>query len=100
MNRELLTVLLVDEVDEGTPMCRGHADRLTAPTGWAVTDDRTPPEPEPETLVVTSPLLSRAFHGGEVPGERPSDDRPPRRLAWFEQVDRPADDEAEPLTPL
>lgn len=85
MNRELLTVLIVDGIDQGARLCRRHADRVTAPDGWAVTDVRSDPAPDP--LAVDSPLLSRAFYGSEAPARSSAGMRPPRRLAWFEQAD-------------
>ena len=82
---------LIDLTDEarGVVLCTEHADRVTAPVGWSLIDDRESqlvlfddkplPQPgltgydwheryddasaEPATLAASSPLLSRAFRG-------------------------------------
>ena len=82
---------LIDLTDEGqgVMLCTEHADRVTAPVGWSLIDDREHqlvlfddkplPQPgltgydwheryedtsaEPANLAASSPLLSRAFRG-------------------------------------
>lgn len=49
----------------GQNLCRVHSDRVSVPSGWTLTDDRTEPaslnKAEP-----ASPMLARAFRAAQA----------------------------------
>jgi Protein of unknown function (DUF3499) len=63
MDRDHRVVHLVEIVGDDTPsagdLCRRHADRLRAPLGWCLDDERTPrppaPAPQEEQLPMDCP---------------------------------------------
>lgn len=52
--------LLEDPTGPGHDLCVEHGDRLSAPRGWTLADQRTN-KPSLPTLDAQSPMLSRAF---------------------------------------
>lgn len=64
-HREVLMADLLSEPDPNLiDLCSNHADRLTAPVGWSLRDERTPshsePQPEPRTGDAGGPQLGSA----------------------------------------
>ncbi|MDZ7679188.1 MAG: DUF3499 family protein [Acidimicrobiales bacterium] len=52
----------------GHDLCDTHADRLSVPAGWTLTDERTQPEPRVSLSAVdpASPMLARAFRAAKA----------------------------------
>ncbi len=64
-----LRVWLGDLVEDRRPfghdLCDTHADRLSVPKGWALTDQRREPTPV-APIDASSPMLARAFRAAKA----------------------------------
>lgn len=49
----------------GQHLCSIHADRVSVPSGWTLTDDRTEPA-SLSTVEPASPMLARAFRAAQA----------------------------------
>jgi len=72
MDRDHRVVHLVEIVGDETPsagdLCRRHADRLKAPMGWALDDERVPRQPAPGPQKEELPLEGATAPVQRLPG--------------------------------